>query len=430
MKYPPNSGGDPTFSRQELAAIIGNRPPSVRELHDRIRDFSTRFPRLCRLTKAGKSRLGNELELLSVSGGPYEIFVIGDPHNDEPVGRATAFALAHQVVTRAELRADVTWHILASSDPDGAMLNDRWVTANATPTWDSYFRGLYRAALADQPEWTFPCPGFNAPLPETQTMMSIIDGFKPGLFEVVSLHNCMAGGAFYITPNKDARLVDLLARTAGRWRFTVGSTSIDTVGLESAGPGVYVLDPADRSVPGAAATDRRPCGASSIQYAHRHGGLGIAPEVPMWRTRPQVLPARKRAEALDRAAETLHDVLDRIRRYQVRASPFGPAVNDTLAIISGVTAWLRQNPDEPSPHDSPFKLSARAAGMLLRDIDIQLEAERHPVLLEERDRLDRELTAWLRGAEEEFRPVAVSIAQAVGFQLDTIVSSMRLFTGA
>lgn len=255
-------------------------------------------------------------------------------------------------------------------------------------------------------------------------MMNIIDGIKPAL--VVSLHNCEAGGAFYVASRTEAGLAGVLARAAGRWGFTVGSTSLDTVGLKSAGPGVFVLNPADRSVPGATAIARRPCGASSIQYAQRHGGLGIAPEVPVWRTRPHILPAWERAEVLDRAAKTLHDVLDRIEQYQVLASPFMPAVNDTLAAIDGVTTWLRQHPDEPSPHDSPFQLSARAAGMLLRDIDIQLGAERHPVLLEEQGRLDRELTAWCREAETAFQPEAVPLAEAVGFQLDTIALSVRL----
>lgn len=166
MRYSVNDEHVLGVSRRELAAVVGDRPPSGQELQDHIRTFPTRFPSLCRLTRVGGSRSGHALELLSVSGGPYQVLVIGGPHPNEPVGLATVLALAHRVVAQAGLRTAVTWHILACSDPDGAMLNEGWVPA-VTPTWSSHFRDFYRPALADQPEWTFPCPGFNAVLPET-----------------------------------------------------------------------------------------------------------------------------------------------------------------------------------------------------------------------------------------------------------------------
>lgn len=425
VRYSAIQGEDLVGPRRELAAVIGDRPPTWRELQDRIRDFATRFPALCRLAPVGSSRSGQALELLSIKGGPCEVLVIGGPHPNEPVGLATVLALAHQVIAQAELRATATWHILACSDPDGALLNEGWVTATATPTWTSYLRGFYRPALADQPEWTFPCPGFSTPLPETQAMMRIIDAIKPAL--LLSLHNCDSGDAFYVASRPEAGLAGVLARAADRWGFAVGSSSIDTVGLDSAGPGVFVLNPADGSVPGAATVDRRPHGASSAHYAHRHGGLGLAPEVPMWRTRPHTLTARESADVLDRAAQTLHSVLDRTWKFQVYDSPFMPAVEDTLAGINGVTKLMRQHPDKSSTQDSAFRLPARAAGMLLRDLDIQLGAEHnHPALAEERARLNHEFTAWCREAEAVLCPVAIPLTETVGFQIDTIVSAMRL----
>ncbi|ATM24580.1 hypothetical protein SMD44_p10081 (plasmid) [Streptomyces alboflavus] len=408
---------------------VGDRPPTWHELRDQLRDFAAAHPDRCRLEAVGTSRGGKQMELLTIPGGPLQAVVVAGPHSQEPIGGQTVLSLAHHLVTHAEPREHTTWHLLSCSDPDGLQLNEGWIAGTWPPSIEAYHRGFYRPATADQPEWTFPAPWFTGQLPETRVLMTLIDRLRPGL--LVSLHNSDTGGAYYMASRAEPELVGVLAEAAARNGLPVEAMPSDCIGWQTPGPGVFVLpEPAPTPEPDAAQADAwRPAGASSAHFAARHGGLGIFPEVPMWRTKPFSLPAEESAHLLEETAGALADVLERLGSAGTRPSPYLAAVRDTVAILRFMSALVREKPDDGADQDMALLVPLRGAGMLLRHLDAQLL--RHPEdrdLARERDDLDEQFTAWLRRADAALSPAPIALAQTVGFQIDTVLGAARLLT--
>lgn len=111
---------------------------------------------------------------------------------------------------------DYTWYIIKSSDVDGMAKNEGWFKGPFTIS--QYQHNFFRPAFDQQVEWSFPIDykqyHFNAPTPETQCIMRLIDEVRPVF--IYSLHNSGFGGCYwYLTDGEETlyrRLHDVPAK--------------------------------------------------------------------------------------------------------------------------------------------------------------------------------------------------------------------------
>ncbi|MET9393800.1 M14 family zinc carboxypeptidase [Streptomyces sp. NPDC006624] len=405
--------------------LIGDRPPTLEELVLRLRAVSAAHPQSCRLRTVGRSRSGRPVDLFTVQGGPVDVLLLGAPHPDEPFGLATIEALAQYVSRHAETRERYTWHFIPCTDPDGTALNEAWWTS-WPPTMESYHRGLYRPAGADQPEWTFPTEHFTAPLPETRAMMTVIDSVRPRL--LVSLHSGNWDHCHYMITPGEPQLVGVLAAAADRSALPVASAPSDCAGWDSPGHGVFLL-PRPQPAPPDAAWE--PTGMSSAHYAARHGALGVFPEVPMWRTGPLVLPADESIAVLDQARAAVNDALHRVLAADCgRESIFTAAVRDQAAIMTYMIGQVHQHPALAADQPLTLTVPLRAVGMLLRHLRDRCASQpRNRALRSEHEAVENEFGAWCRRAQAALRPEPVPVAQAVTYQITTVFAAAEIVAG-
>ncbi|MFJ4973000.1 M14 family zinc carboxypeptidase [Streptomyces sp. NPDC088755] len=397
-----------------------------------MRAFAVSFPDLCQLSSVGTSRGGEDLPLLVIGDGPLKMVVAAGSHPNEPIGGQTIITLAEYLFAHPTERERATWYLMPSSDPDGLQLNERWLTGTWPPTMEAYHRGFYRPDGPAQPDWTFPFDdGTAAQLPETRALMEVIDTAKADA--VLSLHSSDSGGCFYMVTRGEAEFVDILAQAAAGNGLPLEAVPSGCIGLESPGDGVFVLPTPPPPITGDLGDDVewRPAGVSSVHYAaRRNGALGVVPEVPMWRTTPISLPAEDAARLREAAAELCTGVLDRVEEASTCSTPYLPAVRDVVKILRFMARVSREHPDQSADQDLNLLVPLRAAGMLLSHLDAQLAANPlHPVLLQERDLVEEQFSAWLRAAEHALQPEPISLAQVVGYQLDTILGVARTLAG-
>lgn len=221
------------FTESEF--MVPSAPPSWEELRKIMSALADGEPERCELRVVGRSRAGEPLEMLTARGGPRSVLVMAGPHANEPVGAATLATLARYVLAHPEVREGLTWHLLLSSDPDGGRLNESW-SCSWPVHLEECHRGLYRPAVGDQPECTFPVAGFSGQLPETRAVMTVIDEVRPVLS--VGLHNADTGGAFYLVSRPESGLVDVLESAAARHSIPLEAMPSDCIGLSSPARGL------------------------------------------------------------------------------------------------------------------------------------------------------------------------------------------------
>ncbi|MCG7523995.1 hypothetical protein MHW47_06005 [Streptomyces sp. OfavH-34-F] len=426
----PDTTSDSATSAQTVPTTP-SRPPTWLELHERVRSFATSYPDLCQVSSVGTSRGGEDLPLLVIGDGPLKMVVAAGSHPNEPIGGQTIITLAKYLFAHPAERKRATWYLVPSSDPDGLRLNEKWLTGTWPPTMEAYHRGFYRPEAPAQPDWTFPFDdGTAAQLPETRALMKVIDTAEADA--VLSLHSSDSGGSFYMVTRGEAELVSILAQAAARNGLPLEAIPSDCIGLESPGDGVFVLSTPAPPLAGDLGSDAewRPAGVSSVAYAaRRNGALGVVPEVPMWRTTPITLSAEDGARLQEAAGELCTGVLDRIAAASTCATPYLPAVQDVVKILRFMARVSREQPDQSADQDLNLLVPLRASGMLLSHLDAQLAADpQHPVLLRERDLVEKQFSAWLRAAEHALQPEPISLSQVVGYQLDTILGVARMLT--
>ncbi|MEU9700297.1 M14 family zinc carboxypeptidase [Streptomyces sp. NPDC047981] len=407
----------------ESDLLVPAVPPDLPQLRAAMRKLATNRPGECELSTVGSSRSGEPLELLTVRGGPTAVLVMAGVHPNEPVGGATVLTLARYLLARPDAREQVTWHLLLSADPDGGRLNEPW--ASRWPvTLEEYHEGLYRPPVHAQPECTFPVEGFDGQLPETLAIMSLVDKVRPALS--VGLHNADTGGCFLMVSRPDASLVEVLAAAASRHGLPLDELPSDCVGLPSPGPGVFVMPepPAVTDRTPAPDGEWQPAGGSSLHYVARHGGLGVSPEVPMWRTAPLTLSAEDTVAYLDSAARALTEVIERL---PARRTMFLPAVGEQVAIMRLMARITQENPAGGADQDLTLLVPLRGAGMLLRHVVTLLRDEpHHPGLLREKQVVERRFAAWSTTAQTALRPEPIPLTQTVGYQMDVALGAVRM----
>lgn len=406
--------------------------PTPHELALAARALADEHPALARLRRIGASRAGEPLWLLSVgstatatTGGSTapNVLVVAGAHANEPVGGATALALARHLIRVPA--AGTTWHFLLCADPDGAALHR---TPRPYSLLD-YHRNFFRPPGPEQPEWA---PSLLPPdrlPPETLALTRLIDELRPAL--QVSLHGTDLGGSWVQLTRDIPGLAEPFGKSAAELRIPVETSASDASGWPSPGAGIFVMPQPGTTADGPFhPEDTR---LSTWYHAHRHAGTTAIVEVPMWasdlvddpaphpdpRAALRVLAGRLTADAARVAAlrEGAAGGTDPAAAALLRA------VDWTLALIPRITAeWT--GPGAPAEATAAYigsidafgrRLSLRAAAMLLR----VLRAEGHPTA----PAVDRLVTGWCEEFADRFQARWVPVATQVEHQSRVVLAA-------
>lgn len=422
-----------------VTLIRDMRYPTPHELALAGRALADEHPARVRLRQAGTSRAGEPLWVLRV-GSPEtagtraataapNVLVVAGAHANEPVGGATALALARHLIR--EPAAGSAWHFLLCADPDGAALHR---TPRPYSLLD-YHRNFFRPPGPEQPEWA---PSLLPPdrlPPETLALTRLIDELRPTL--QISLHGTDLGGSWVQLTRDIPGLAEPFGKSAAELRIPVETSASDASGWPSPGAGIFVM-PAPGTEAGAIAPeDTR---LSTWYHAHRHAGTTAIVEVPMWasdlvddpaphpdpRSALRVLAARLTAEAArvaalregaaggtDPAADALLRAVDwtlaLIPRVAVEWTGAGAPAEATAAYIGSIDAFGR-------------RLSLRAAAMLLR----VLRAQGHPAA----PAVDRLVTGWCEEFAARFQARWVPVATQVEHQSRVVLAAYERLVAA
>lgn len=430
--------------------------PTPSELALAARTLADEHPGHARLRRTGTSRGGRPLWLLSVepSGRPLGagVLVVAGAHANEPVGGATALALARRVLHDPTTRAGRGWHFVLCADPDGAALH-------RTPRPHSlleYHRNFFRPPGPEQPEWA---PSLLPPdrlPPETLALTALIDELRP--FLQVSLHGTDLGGTWVQLTRDIPGLAEPFAKSAAELRIPVETGASDAAGWPSPGPGIFVMPQPGADAAGAFhPEDTR---LSTWYRAHRYAGTTAIVEVPMWASDLVDDPAphpdprgalRLLAGRLAADAALVARVRDRVGGApEPGAAPGtapGPdpgsqagtdpgaaallrAVDWTLALIPRITVeWTGAGaPAEATAAAITSidafgrRLSLRAAAMLLR----VLRAQGHPAA----PGLDRLVTGWCEEFAARFQARRIPVTAQVEHQSRTVLAAYERLVAA
>ncbi|MGW5637582.1 M14 family zinc carboxypeptidase [Streptomyces sp. NPDC003832] len=425
-----------------------DRYPTVAEVTESARRLVDRFPGTGRLRRVGTSRAGRPLLMLSVGHGPRHVLLVGRPHPDEPVGGATALAVAELVArgdgpSPATDPAFATWDILLCLDPDGAALSEgvaRTTSGTAAPTLAGYYRAAFRPVAAEQPEWA---PIVSRRLPESQALLRVIDEVRP--FLQCSLHSVDAGGSWIQLTRDLPGLATPFGESAAELGIPLQHGTYDALYWDNPSPAIHVLPPADSSA-------RLAAGSEDIERSTwcapvRYGGATAIIEVPMWATdladdaspHPDAANALRGLSALVRdGGRQVTAVLDRARGFLPPAEESPPRrvlewmAEDLYDLVAESWEPLARQAAEPTA--DPHRLTRaqicaldvvarrqplRAAGLLLRLLE-ESDDRSAPALHRELDGL---FTTWCTDFERSLNLRPVPVAAQVRHQTRTVVAA-------
>ncbi|MEV6111996.1 M14 family zinc carboxypeptidase [Streptomyces sp. NPDC052109] len=417
---------------------------TVAEVADSARQLVSRYPGTGRLRRIGASRAGRPILMLSVGHGPRHVLVVARPHPDEPVGGATALALAEQVARGDRLSpatdpALATWDIILCLDPDGAALSRGIEEATAGPdhTLDHYYRTAYRPVAAEQPEWA---PIESRQLPESQALFDVIDELRP--FLQCSLHGVEAGGSWVQSTLDLPALAVPFLTSATELGIPVQRGTFDALYWENPGPGIYVLPAPD-------STHRLAAGSANIASStwcapSRYGGVTAIVEVPMWASdlADDLSPHPEADAVLRDLAALVRDGGRRVTAVLDRARPFLPPAQDSpprrvlewmadglYDLVADSWAPLARQTAGGSRRLTTAQICAldivarrqplRAAGLLLRLLKASDDTAA-PLLHRELDEL---FTTWCTDFEKALRLRWVPVRRQVEHQARTVVAA-------
>ncbi|MYR44367.1 M14 family zinc carboxypeptidase [Streptomyces sp. SID5910] len=422
---------------------------TVAEVTDAARRLVARFPGTARLRRIGRSRQSRPILMLSVGHGPRHVLVVARPHPDEPVGGATALALAERVATGerpspATDPAAVTWDVVLCLDPDGAALSEglEQATAGPSPTLASYYRAAFRPVAEEQPEWA---PIVSRQLPESRALFAVIEEHRP--FLQCSLHNVDAGGTWVQLTSDLPALTAPFRESAHDLAIPVQHGTYDALYWENPGPGVYVLPPPDSTARLAAGSEN--IGRSTWCAPARYGGVTAIVEVPLWATdmaddltpHPRAAGVLRDLSALVReGGRQVTALLDKARGFLPPPSDNAPRrvlewmADDLYDLVADSWQPLARQAAEATGPDDPRRLTTarvsaldvvarrqplRAAGLLLRLLDEAADPAA-PALHRELDGL---FTAWCADFEKALRLRRVPVRHQVEHQARTVVAA-------
>ncbi|WP_329440345.1 M14 family zinc carboxypeptidase [Streptomyces canus] len=420
------------------------RYPTVDELGARAAALVARHPADARLRRAGTSRAGTPLWLLSVGHGSRQALVVAGPHANEPVGGGTVLRLAEQVLAdpRLTVEADATWNLLLCLDPDGLRRNEGWL--RGPYSLDRYFRNFFRPGFGEQPEW-LPDGAEAAALPETRTLLALQDELRP--FLQCSLHGVDVGGGFVELTRDLPGLAPRVAHTAARLGVPRELGPYDTLYWPCLGPAVYRIPPPRRGDLAAAITEAAV--ESTWYHPHRHGTVTAVVEAPMWgvaAVEDGGAPAdaaavlRTVSHTLRRDARLLADVLARIRP-QVSDAPDAARllapVEDYLLVGPGLAdAWDpdvidggRPLPPLSTGHLAALRIAGRRLALRTAGLLHQLVARAGVDPAGALPELDRLIDIWCADYRDGFGARWIPVPRQIEYQSRVVLAAFELAAG-
>lgn len=272
----------------DIQAIMDRVPDSKRfltipELDKNTLDLAREYPDVVQVTELGRSRDGRIIRCLKIGSGSRNALMFACPHPNEPIGAMTLDFLARELAENEELRRemDFTWYLIKVSDPDGIALNEGWFAGPFTI--HHYLRHYYRPAFKEQVEWTFPVEykrlKFDAPLPETQLLMKLMDQLRPDF--IYPLHNLGFGGAYWYLSRPAPELYGKYAACVKRMGIPMKLGEAEVPYAKEYAPAVFqmltVKDDYDytETYTKGDPVEGHPFGTSSGDYAQNHGGKNV-----------------------------------------------------------------------------------------------------------------------------------------------------------
>ena len=312
--------------------------------------------------KLGKSRAGSPLELVRIGAGPQRSFWYGGPHANEALGISTIVELAERLAAWPSLLAgDIGFDLLLCIDPDAYVLNENWF-APAIDMAD-YYRGFYRQAMDEQPDWDFPVDYQSASgslrraphLPETLALLAGLELSRP--FVLNALHNAELGGVHFCIRGDSEGLAQRLSALPAQFGMPREEAMLDDPGAETFAPGVFGvpdLTSAYEAVLQSGHDDPAsllPLGESAAGWCARFGTVSAVAEIPYWSASGQRSGAGETQGDLARGtARTMHEFTawlgDFAATHEAYLQASDPRARSTLNVVgmftrfaAGLSAW-------------------------------------------------------------------------------------------
>lgn len=399
--------------------------PTTDEVTAGARALTMSYPGICRLGRVGRSRAGRPLLMLTVGEGRRNVLVVAGPHaNEAAVGGATALRLA-RLIARRRARGEhdgSSWHFLLCIDPDGAALNEPWLSGPYTLR--GHYEHFFRPCTAEQPEWLPPEGDDRGPaLPETRALVGVLDRLRPVL--QCSLHGIDVGGSFVQLTSEVPGVPERIGKSAAELDIPLESGSSDAFQWPSPGPGVYVMPPSGDPAAGDGAH-------STWVHARRYDGVTAVVEVPMWAcdrsadTAPHPDPdraLRTAGAALRRDLPTVARLLEAVRP-QLRGADCALLRTVRELVVLGPALTAGWDPAVRVPGAAPMpdmtmalvnsievyaqRIPLRAAAMLRQVADVPLIA--------------RLVDRWCEAYERAYRPRWVPVTDQVEQQTRSVMA--------
>jgi len=454
---------------------------TVSEMDASSADLARRYPGRVALTQVGLSTDGHPIQALVIGktkpgpglplpDGTEAALLFGCPHPNEPIGAmmlefVSVFLAEHPEIVE---RMGYTWYLIKCVDPDGTKLNEGWFPGPFTIT--NYATNFYRPAGHEQVEWTFPIDyktlRFDRPIPETQSLMSIIDQVKPKF--MYSLHNAGFGGVYFYMSRAAEGLYASLHEAALEQDLPLNRGEPEVPYAVTLADAVYKMPSSKESYDwlaehsGKDPADILGSGTSSDDYARRirPDTFSLVCEMPYFYhpsvTDLEPTEVKRRAAVLDNHARDevamrwLRDEFTALRDLLATPSRFRTAVSTFLERWEGHSVaqrqWAETSPELERPATRAELFSNRQMpefyrllmlGMAVRMIRAEMDAcagtPRDEAaltrLIEAEAKLSERLAAMCAAAESNIQYDVIPIRKLVSVQLASALYTAEYLWG-
>lgn len=340
---------------------------TVDELDESSRKLAEEFPDIVTVFEAGKSRAGHSILCMKIGDGPKNALCFACPHPNEPIGAMTLEYFSRALAENDELREGLgfTWYMIKCIDPDGVRLNENWFKGPFNVY--TYTKNYFRPIGYEQVEWTFPVDykdlHFHKPLPETQTLMNLIQETKPAF--MYSLHNAGFGGAYWYITHDLPDLYEPLRNSALKQEIPLSLGEPEEPFITKYSPAIFktmnIADAYDFTEKYTGETPNIKNGTSSSDYASTitKDCVTLLTELPYFfdsRIEDMSETEMTRKQAIIKSVEMskahfarLDQMLNEVRPYITDQNPFVKLVDEVIQYIrDGSEAkinWAESNPD-------------------------------------------------------------------------------------
>ncbi|MDR1704441.1 MAG: hypothetical protein LBS19_07110 [Clostridiales bacterium] len=446
-------------------SILSNIPDyeaflTVDELNGALIRLGREYPDRVAVFEAGRSRKDRPIMCAKLGNGPKTALLYGCPHPNEPIGAMMCHYMARALAEdKAYLESlGFTLYIIPVSDVDGTVLNEGWFKGPFTIY--NYARNYFRPDGEQQVEWTFPMKykryEFNAPIPETQALMRLIDEIKPDF--IYSLHNGGFGGAYWYVGNAGGDdLYKAFHKAAERGKVPLDLGEPEMPFAESLAPAVYKMPYAAdmydfyEKFGGKDPLDMMSAGECSASYAGP-GTAMLVTELPYFYD-PRVdsvktldYPRREAALGKLRLIQNRMAFIKRhyeqLKTYISPDNPFAGMIASSVRLAEGSDesqrVFIMDNPDfdKPCKESEAFSndqmtrfYNLLGGGLLLRSAEFELErfdgAEAPEALLNIANEAKEILKSEAAALEADLDYSVIPIKSLVGIQLECGLSLME-----